>query len=118
MNSVKESLIPVATRKQSTYGLYSSTFSAFTPLAKATGCLPAPFRIRLTWSIPAALPVALPAAMVEPAPVARADPARRPPSPDEIRLRAYQIYEARGRQPGRDLDDWFQAERELLARDD
>ena len=32
---------------------------------------------------------------------------------DEIRLRAYEIYLQRGEQPGRDLDDWLQAEREL-----
>jgi hypothetical protein len=35
-------------------------------------------------------------------------------APDEtIRLRAYEIYLERGQQPGRDLDDWLQAEREL-----
>jgi hypothetical protein len=34
--------------------------------------------------------------------------------PDQtIRLRAYEIYLERGQQPGRDLDDWLQAEREL-----
>ena len=31
----------------------------------------------------------------------------------EIRNRAYEIYIERGEQPGRDLDDWLQAEREL-----
>lgn len=31
----------------------------------------------------------------------------------EIRRRAYEIYVERGEQPGRDLDDWLQAEREL-----
>jgi hypothetical protein len=31
----------------------------------------------------------------------------------DIRRRAYEIYLARGEQPGRDLDDWLQAEREL-----
>ena len=30
-----------------------------------------------------------------------------------IRRRAYEIYLERGQQPGRDLDDWLQAEREL-----
>jgi hypothetical protein len=30
-----------------------------------------------------------------------------------IRRRAYEIYRERGEQPGRELDDWFQAEREL-----
>jgi Protein of unknown function (DUF2934) len=33
----------------------------------------------------------------------------------EIRIRAYQIYLERGDQPGRDLDDWLQAERELTT---
>ena len=32
---------------------------------------------------------------------------------EEIRRRAYEIYLARGEQPGRELDDWLQAEREL-----
>jgi hypothetical protein len=31
----------------------------------------------------------------------------------EIRVRAYEIYIERGGQPGHDLDDWLQAEREL-----
>src|SRR5436190_19870438 len=33
----------------------------------------------------------------------------------EIRGRAYELYLARGAQPGRDLEDWLQAERELTA---
>jgi hypothetical protein len=32
---------------------------------------------------------------------------------EEIRRRAHEIYLERGEQPGRDLDDWLQAEREL-----
>ena len=32
---------------------------------------------------------------------------------EEIRRRAYEIYLERGQQPGRALDDWLQAEREL-----
>ena len=32
---------------------------------------------------------------------------------EDIRRRAYEIYLERGQQPGRDLDDWLQAEREL-----
>jgi methylaspartate ammonia-lyase len=32
---------------------------------------------------------------------------------EEIARRAYQLYEARGGEPGRDCQDWFQAEREL-----
>jgi hypothetical protein len=33
----------------------------------------------------------------------------------EIRGRAYELYLARGGQPGRELEDWLQAERELMA---
>jgi len=40
------------------------------------------------------------------------DPAARA---EQIRLRAYQLYEARGREDGRDLDDWLQAEAEILG---
>jgi len=32
---------------------------------------------------------------------------------EEIRRRAYEIYLGRGEQPGRELDDWLQAEREF-----
>jgi hypothetical protein len=32
---------------------------------------------------------------------------------EDIRRRAYEIYLARGEQPGCDLDDWLAAEREL-----
>jgi Protein of unknown function (DUF2934) len=31
----------------------------------------------------------------------------------DIRCRAYEIYLERGQQPGAELDDWLQAEREL-----
>jgi HSP20 family protein len=33
---------------------------------------------------------------------------------DSIARRAYEIFEANGRQLGRDLEDWFRAEQELL----
>ena len=33
--------------------------------------------------------------------------------PNIIRERAYQLFEARGGQPGHELDDWLQAEREI-----
>lgn len=36
------------------------------------------------------------------------------PSQDEIRERAYQLYENRGCQPGQDQQDWLRAEQELL----
>ena len=32
---------------------------------------------------------------------------------EQIRRRAYEIYLELGEEPGRDLDDWLQAEREL-----
>jgi Protein of unknown function (DUF2934) len=35
---------------------------------------------------------------------------------EEIAQRAYALYEARGREDGHDLDDWHQAERELLEQ--
>jgi hypothetical protein len=35
---------------------------------------------------------------------------------DEIRRRAYEIYEERGRTPGDEHEDWLRAEREVLAR--
>jgi hypothetical protein len=39
---------------------------------------------------------------------------RRPPARhDEISRRAYEIFEARSRQHGHDVDDWLQSEREL-----
>ncbi len=34
-------------------------------------------------------------------------------SDEEIARRAFEVYCARGGQPGRELDDWLQAEREL-----
>jgi hypothetical protein len=38
-------------------------------------------------------------------------------SEEEIRLRAYEIYVARGATPGCELDDWLEAERELEGRE-
>ena len=35
---------------------------------------------------------------------------------EEIRRRAYELYEARGRAAGFDQDDWNQAEAEVLSR--
>lgn len=34
---------------------------------------------------------------------------------ERIRLRAYELYEARGREDGHDLDDWLQAEADFLG---
>jgi hypothetical protein len=42
----------------------------------------------------------------------RADPAAsRPVSQEAIARVAYELYEQRGRQPGRELQDWLEAER-------
>jgi hypothetical protein len=35
---------------------------------------------------------------------------------EEISARAYQLYEARGREEGHDLEDWLQAEMEITAK--
>jgi hypothetical protein len=39
---------------------------------------------------------------------------KRFPTHDEIERLAYQIYVNRGRQPGRELDDWLEAKETLL----
>lgn len=41
---------------------------------------------------------------------------RRAPTDEEIRQRAYEIYLSRDGRPGNELEDWLQAERELLSR--
>jgi hypothetical protein len=38
------------------------------------------------------------------------------PMSEEIELRAYQIYIERGGAPGQDVEDWLQAERELVEK--
>jgi hypothetical protein len=48
---------------------------------------------------------------------AASDPARDDGLEARIARRACERYEARGREPGRDQDDWFEAERELLNAD-
>jgi hypothetical protein len=35
---------------------------------------------------------------------------------EAIRNRAHQLYQQRGSEPGRDLEDWLQAERELKSQ--
>jgi hypothetical protein len=45
-------------------------------------------------------------------------PAENSAPDEEIRRRAHEIYLERGEEPGRELDDWLQAERECeLQRD-
>ena len=46
------------------------------------------------------------------------EPKKNSPSTDlevEIRRRAYELYEQRGRQEGRALEDWVNAERQLVS---
>jgi len=38
------------------------------------------------------------------------------PSEEQIRQRAYELFSARGRADGKELDDWLTAERELTER--
>ncbi len=45
-----------------------------------------------------------------------ANPATDPNLEEQIRLRAYALYEGRGREDGHDLDDWLRAEAELTAK--
>jgi len=40
----------------------------------------------------------------------------REPGHDAIRQRAFEIYVARGRTPGHEVEDWVQAERELRRK--
>jgi hypothetical protein len=37
-------------------------------------------------------------------------------SEEVVRLRAYEIYEQRGRRDGHDLDDWLQAQSQVVGR--
>ncbi len=41
---------------------------------------------------------------------------RRTGSDDQVRRRAYELWEQRGRQHGRDADDWYRAESELRGK--
>ena len=52
------------------------------------------------------------------------NPPKKPPTAinepqeleDQIRLRAYELYEARGREDGHDLEDWFRAKEEITIK--
>jgi len=39
------------------------------------------------------------------------------PSQDRIRERAYELYESRGCEQGRDEQDWLRAEQEILSKE-
>lgn len=40
-------------------------------------------------------------------------PGENHPDPDKVAQRAFELYEARGGEPGHELEDWLQAEREM-----
>ena len=75
-------------------------------------------------AVKASAPVA-PSPAVTPAPVAKTTPAAksapavkapaRKITTEDITLRAHAIWEAQGRPSGRELENWLQAEKELLA---
>jgi hypothetical protein len=37
-------------------------------------------------------------------------------SEEQIRLRAYELYETRGREDGHDMEDWLEAKAEITGR--
>ena len=54
-----------------------------------------------------------------------ANPSKKPPAAvtsepqeleHEIRLRAHELYEARGREDGHELEDWLRAEEEITSK--
>jgi DUF2934 family protein len=52
-----------------------------------------------------------------PAPVSSTtQPGSTPDVLEQIRLRAYELFEQRGRTEGHDTEDWLQAETEVLER--
>lgn len=50
-----------------------------------------------------------------PPPTEKVEPKEPAITEDAVRLRAYELYLKRGANPGDELADWFQAERELRA---
>ena len=54
-----------------------------------------------------------------------ANPSKKPPAPvtsepqeleSQIKLRAYELYEARGREDGHEIDDWLRSEEEITSK--
>jgi hypothetical protein len=52
----------------------------------------------------------------DPIPNERESEVQSPELEEQIRRRAYELYEQRGRTEGRDLDDWLQAQAELTGK--
>jgi len=42
----------------------------------------------------------------------------KPPLEERIRLRAYELYVQRGNESGSELEDWLQAEEEILSTEE
>ena len=42
---------------------------------------------------------------------------KKAPATEDIRIRAYEIFVARADAPGDEIQDWLQAERELLSKE-
>jgi hypothetical protein len=47
---------------------------------------------------------------------ANTQPGSTPELLEQIRIRAYELFEERGRDQGHELEDWLQAEAEVLER--
>jgi Protein of unknown function (DUF2934) len=53
-----------------------------------------------------------------------ANPSKKPPTAinepqkleDQIRVRAYELYEDRGREDGHELEDWYRAKEEITIK--
>ena len=43
-------------------------------------------------------------------------PGSSPELPEQIRIRAYELFEQRGRAEGHEMEDWLQAEDEVLRK--
>jgi hypothetical protein len=67
-------------------------------------------RVKKTDATPTSREIAQEAAAIYP------DTFDTPPSPEEVAAEAYYIYCERGGEHGRDMDDWFEAERRLSDR--
>lgn len=77
------------------------------------GTTSAPLNLKATG--PAATATAAPANAAAAPAVTAAPVKRRAPSHDEIAQHAYEAYLARGAKPGDAVEDWLQAERDLLG---
>lgn len=49
-------------------------------------------------------------------PTTQSEPVPDPSCDEQIRVRAYQLYEERGKEDGHDLEDWMRAEAEVAQK--